>query len=67
MQQNLPSLRITQDFDNLTYNRKVYFTTKYIPELRSSVFIPEFSNMEEVGDPYKKGHIFYKYLVTKFS
>lgn len=65
MEQNLPSLKTIQEFDNLPFERKVYFTTKELPAFKSTAYIPEFKHMEEVGNPYLKGHIFYKYLVDK--
>lgn len=65
MQQNIPSEHNIKDFDKLPFERKLYFVTKYLPDNKSATYIPEFKGMDEVGDPYKKGHIFYKYLVAK--
>lgn len=42
---------------------KFFFLTKEM-NLNSVVAIKEFANKSDVGDPYKKGHIFYKYLVN---
>lgn len=64
MQQNIPSEHNIEDFDKLPFERKLYFVTKDMPDIKSAVYIPEFKDLEEVGDPYKKGHLFYKYLLA---
>lgn len=63
MQQNLPSKWAIEEFCKLPFKKKVYFVTEENPDLKETLYIPEFKNKEEVGDPYKKGHLFYKYLV----
>lgn len=67
MQQNLPSDDDVKAFDKLPFDKKIYFVTREMPDLNNAVFIPEFKEAPEVGDPYKKGHIFYKYLVNKLG
>lgn len=62
MEQNLCNDQIMYDFDKLSFERKVFFSTKEL-NLKSVVAIKEFANSSDVGDPYKKGHVFYKYLV----
>ena len=62
MEQNLCSIDDIVNFDKLPYNHKYIFTSKNLPSLASNIFMEEFKDMNEVGDPYKKGHIFYKYL-----
>lgn len=62
MQQNLPSLKAIEEFCKLPFKKKVYFVTEDMPQLKNAIYIPEFKRMQEVGDPYKKGHIFYKHL-----
>ena len=49
-------------FDEIPYEKKLFFTSKKYPYL-STVFIPEFASLGHVGDPYKKSYIYYKYLV----
>ena len=66
MEQNLCNDQIMCDFDILPFEKKVFFSTKEM-NLHSVVAIEEFANKSDVGDPYKKGHIFYKYLVNYFD
>lgn len=66
MEQNLCNDEIMYDFDKLPFEKKVFFSTKEM-NLNSVVAIKEFANKSDVGDPYKKGHIFYKYLVNYFN
>lgn len=49
-------------FDAIPYPRKLYFCSKPYP-YKSVVYIPEFAKFGHAGDPYKKGHVYYKYLV----
>lgn len=62
MEQNLCTEEDISSFDNLPFERKYMFTTKKLPELKSNIYVQEFANKSEVGDPYKKAHVFYKYL-----
>lgn len=66
MEQNLCNDQLMYDFDALPFVRKVFFSTKEM-NLNSVVAIKEFANNNDVGDPYKKGHVFYKYLVEFLS
>lgn len=66
MEQNLCNDKIMYDFDDLPFDRKVFFSTKEL-NLKSVVAIKEFANSRDVGDPYKKGHVFYKYLVENLK
>lgn len=65
MEQNLCSEKEIEAFDQLPFERKMFFSSKNL-NLKSNVFMKEFSHLGEVGDPYKKGHVFYKYLAQKF-
>ena len=67
MQQNLPSHKAVEEFSKLPFERKVYFVTEEYSNLKDTVYLPEFRGLEEVGDPYKKGHIFYKHLINKLN
>lgn len=49
-------------FDEIPFKRKLIFCSKPYP-YKSVVYIKEFRKLGQVGDPYKKGHIFYKYFV----
>lgn len=66
MEQNLCRIEDIEKFSSLPYRRKLFFTTKKY-NYNSVVSIKEFDGHKEVGDPYKKGHIFYKYLVEHLS
>lgn len=66
MEQNLCNDQLMNDFDALPFEKKVFFSTKEM-NLNSVVAIKEFANNSDVGDPYKKGHVFYKYLVEFLS
>ena len=48
-------------FDAIPYKRKLFFCSKPYP-YDSVVYIKEFAHLGQVGDPYKKGHIYYKYF-----
>ncbi len=50
-----------KNFDNIPHCKKLFFTSKPYP-YASVVYIPEFSSLGYVGDPYKKSYIYYKYL-----
>ncbi|MCQ2052881.1 MAG: DUF1919 domain-containing protein [archaeon] len=62
MEQNLCTMNHILEFDELPFVNKVFFSTKEC-ETSSNIHITEFDCCGEVGDPYKKGHVFYKYLV----
>ncbi|MDE6484936.1 MAG: DUF1919 domain-containing protein [Duncaniella sp.] len=66
MQQNLCTESDIREFDALTYENKIMFTTKQLP-LKSTEYISEFSGKDCVGDPYRKGHVFYKHLISHFQ
>ena len=62
MDQNLCTEKDILDFDKLPYEKKIMFSTHYMPGIKSNVFMKEFEKGTSVGDPYRKGHVFYKYL-----
>lgn len=66
MDQNRCTENDIKAFDRLSYRDKVFFSSKPI-EGDSIIFMKEFEKMGKVGDPYKKGHVFYKYLVNHLS
>lgn len=67
MEQNLCTEECIREFDNLPYENKVFFSTKNLPECKSNCYIDEFADAGEVGDPYKKGDVFYRYLVHNLN
>lgn len=62
MDQNLCTENDIMAFDKLPFKRKIFFSSRDIKG-DSIIFMKEFENLGQVGDPYKKGHVFYKYLV----
>lgn len=48
-------------FDLIPHSNKIFFCSKPYP-YNSVIYIPEFKKLGYVGDPYKKGYIYYKYL-----
>lgn len=49
-------------FDSLPTNRKIFFSSKPY-KYDCVVYIKEFSELGHAGDPYKQGHIYYRYFV----
>lgn len=62
MEQNECCVNDIISFDKLPYERKFMFSSKELPYVKSNICVTEFLKNGKVGDPYKKGHIFYKYL-----
>lgn len=62
MDQNLCTEVDIQAFDKLPFKRKVFFSSRDVKG-KSILYMKEFAEMKEVGDPYKKGDVFYRYLV----
>ncbi len=66
MEQNLCTENEIREFDALPFANKYFFSSKNI-SLPSNIFMKEFENNGEVGDPYKKGHLFYRELVERLK
>lgn len=66
MQQNLCTEQDIITFDSLSFKNKIMFSNIPI-KLKSNEYMPEFWNDEYVGDPYRKGHIFYRHLISHFT
>lgn len=66
MQQNLCTERDIIDFDSLPFENKIMFSTLQLP-LKSNEYMPEFGSSDSVGDPYRKGHLFYRHLISHFT
>lgn len=67
MEQNLCTKKCIMDFDKLPFERKIFFSSKNIPECKSNAYLPVFADKGEVGDPYLKGDVFYKKLIEKLK
>ena len=67
MEQNRCDIDDIYAFDKLPLENKIMFSSKKLPSLESNVFISRYAHMEKVGDPYRDGHVFYKYLVNKLK
>ena len=63
MDQNLCSEADIKAFDKLQFKNKIMFSSKPT-DVPSCVYMEEFRKLQCVGDPYKKGHVFYKYLIN---
>ncbi len=66
MDQNLCTEQDVKEFDKLPYKNKIIFSTRNLP-LSSNEYMAEFANCDAVGDPYNKGHLFYKHLISQFN
>lgn len=55
-----------KNFDNLQFAKKFFFTSNDY-NLDSAIFIKEFLREQYVGDPYRYGHVFYKYLASRIE
>ncbi len=64
MEQNLCQESDIYAFEQLPFKKKFIFTSKNMP-LSSNIYMKEFAEQEEVGDPYRKGDLFYKYLLNR--
>lgn len=67
MEQNCCDIDDIYAFEKLPLENKIMFSSKKLPSLESNVFISRYAKMEKVGDPYRDGHVFYKYLVNKLK
>lgn len=65
-QQNLATVQDIKDFEKLPYKWKFIFSSIDIKG-DSIIYMPEFDGLGKVGDPYSKGHLFYKHLIEKLK
>lgn len=65
MDQNLCKEEDMKNFENLPFQNKIFFSSKPVPG-KSIVFMKEFAGKGQAGDPYRKAHLFYKYLINHF-
>lgn len=66
IQQNLCTEKDIIDFDSLSFDNKIIFSTLPLP-LASNEYMSEFGTSDSVGDPYRKGHLFCRHLITHFT
>ena len=66
MEQNLCTQKDIEAFAKLPFKNKVFFSSHNMKG-DSIIYMKEFAGQGQVGDPYKKGHLFYKYLTMKRS
>lgn len=67
MEQNLCTEKEIREFGKLPFKDKIFFSSKNPPEVKSNCFVAEFEEKGEVGDPYKKGHVLYRYLTDRLN
>ena len=65
-QQNLSTREDVEAFDRLPIANKYIFSADDVPG-KSVIYMPEFAGQGKVGDPYRKGHLFYRHLVEKLE
>lgn len=65
MDQNLCKDEDMKNFENLPFQNKIFFSSKPVPG-KSIVFMKEFAGKGQAGDPYRKAHLFYRYLINHF-
>lgn len=49
---DLCTLHLAKEFDLLSYDNKVFFSAKQIPEVKSLIYLKEYQNQESIGDIY---------------
>lgn len=66
MDQNLCTEQDIRTFDALPFERKIFFSSRPV-EGKSIVYMKEFGGKGQVGDPYRKAYLFYKYMIDKLK
>lgn len=66
MDQNLCTEDDIISFDSLPFKNKIIFSTHPI-QLKSIEYMPQFSKLGQVGDPYIYSPLFYKQLISHFQ
>ncbi len=62
MEQNLCTEKEIAAFDQLSFEKKYFFSSKRVNS-KNCLFLKEYEKKGEVGDAYKKPHVFYKALL----
>lgn len=65
MDQNLCAEKDILAFEELPFQKKVFFSSKPVKG-KCILFMKEFAEKGQVGDPYRKAHLFYEYLINHF-
>ena len=63
-QQNLSTASDVESFRDLPFPRKYIFSSVDVGG-RGVIYMPEFAGQGKVGDPYRQGDLFYKYLIAE--
>lgn len=63
MEQNLCTEDCIRAFDKLSINRKIFFSIKDIPDLKSVCFLNNIEEQRELRDAHLKADVFYRELV----
>lgn len=66
MDQNLCSENDIHAFGQLPFKNKLFFSSKKV-DGNSIVYMKEFDGKGQVGDPYRKAYLFYRYMIKHFS
>ena len=66
MEQNLCSIDDIKAFDQLPFEKKIFFSTKQIEDCNSNCYLQQFVDKGEVGDAYKSAQDFYRAIIERF-
>ena len=66
MDQNLCSEKDIIAFEELPFENKIFFSSRKIKG-KSIVYMKEFADKGQVGDPYRKAYLFYRYIIKYFK
>ena len=66
MDQNCCTEADIKAFDHLPFKQKLFFSSKDVKG-QSIIYLREFADKGQVGDPYRKADVFYKHLINYLS
>jgi len=66
MDQNRCTEADIKAFDHLPFKQKLFFSSKDVKG-QSIIYLREFADKGQVGDPYRKADVFYKHLINYLS
>lgn len=66
MEQNLCTIDNIKAFDKLSFEKKIFFSTKQIEGCSSNCYLSQFVDNGEVGDAYKRAQDFYRAIIERF-
>ena len=67
MEQNRCTVDDIRAFNELPFSRRLMFSSRNLPDVKSNVYMPEFAGQGEIGDPYAKANVFYRYLCERLK